>query len=756
MRLAVCIFKYFPYGGIQRDMMKIVDECQRRGHEIQVFTLRWEAPRPDNLAVHVLPIVGFNRHAQYERFAEDVRQWVSKERFDLVLGFNKMPGLDVYYAGDSCYLEKALTQRGALYRHLPRFKSFCRAESAVFGRTAKTQILMLSDLEMPAYRQHYQTPAERFNFLPPGIEKDRIAPPDQASVRRAFRAELGRSEDELMVVFIGSGFIKKGLDRALRAVAALPATVRERTHLYVIGKDHSEAFVRMSARLGLERQVTFFAQGRDDVPRFLFAADALVHPAYDETAGMVIIEAMLAGLPSVVTHNCGYAKYVSAHDAGIVLSAPFEQHALDAALVDILTSDRRSVWRANALAAKADSTLFALVPKAVDVLERVAASAAPLLVFVLFRYFPFGGLQRDFMRVAKAAQRRGYAILVYATEWVGEIPQGFKVILVAAAGIMNHRRMMHFARYIGDDVQWRQPAAVIGFNRMPGLDIYYAADVCFEHKARYFRGPFYRRTERYKVMSEFENAVFGASSKTHILLITDTQREQYQRHYQTPDHRLTLLPPGVNRDRMRPSNWQRLRASVRAEFALGSDDLLLLLVGSGFVTKGLDRALRMLSQLPGDLAHRTHFLVIGQDKPGRFLRQAKQLGVADRVRIVAGRNDIPAVLQAADLMVHPAYMESGGLVLIEALIAGLPVIASGACGFSHYIDQAGAGAVIEEPFDHALFTQTVVAALGDSALLERWSQRGVSFGVAHPQLYAMPAQAMAVIDEMVARRVATG
>ena len=59
MRLAVCIFKYFPYGGIQRDMMKIVDECQRRGHEIQVFTLRWEAPRPDNLAVHVLPIVGF-------------------------------------------------------------------------------------------------------------------------------------------------------------------------------------------------------------------------------------------------------------------------------------------------------------------------------------------------------------------------------------------------------------------------------------------------------------------------------------------------------------------------------------------------------------------------------------------------------------------------------------------------------------------------------------------------------------------------
>ena len=102
MRFAFCIFKYFPYGGIQRDLMKMLRECQARGHEVKVFTLRWEAPPLDDIEVEILPIVGLNRHSQYAHFADAVRVAVHAEDFDLVVGFNKMPGLDVYYAGDSC------------------------------------------------------------------------------------------------------------------------------------------------------------------------------------------------------------------------------------------------------------------------------------------------------------------------------------------------------------------------------------------------------------------------------------------------------------------------------------------------------------------------------------------------------------------------------------------------------------------------------------------------------------------------------
>ena len=47
------------------------------------------------------------------------------------------------------------------------------------------------------------------------------------------------------------------------------------------------------------------------------------------------------------------------------------------------------------------------------------------LAFILYKYFPFGGLQRDFMRIALECQRRGHAIRVYAMIWEGDVPEGF-------------------------------------------------------------------------------------------------------------------------------------------------------------------------------------------------------------------------------------------------------------------------------------------------------------------------------------------
>jgi len=746
MRFAFCIFKYFPYGGIQRDMMKIARECLDRGHDVKVFTLRWEAPAAPDLDVEVVSIAGLNRHSQYEHFAESVHLAVAGERFDLVVGFNKMPGLDVYYAGDSCYIEKALSQRSPWYRMLPRFKSFCKAERAVFDRSSKTEILTISDVEVPMYRQHYRTPAARFHPLPPGIEKDRIAPDNAHEIRRELRREFGISEDGLVVLFIGSGFIKKGLDRALLAVAALPKALRERTHMFVLGRDKGEAFERMTMRLGLTEQVTIFAEGRDDVPRFLFAADALLHPAYDETAGMVIIEAMLAGLPAVVTKSCGYARYLAEFDAGIVLPAPFSQATLDRALVELLTSHKRETWRQNGMQAKQRQSLFELVPRTVDYLERFAGGSKRLLVFTLFRYFPYGGLQRDFMRVALAAQARGYDVLVYCVEWLADIPEGFQVIVVEAPGVANHTRYASFAEHVLEDAKWRQPAAIVGFNRMPGLDLYYAADSCFEHKARSMRTGLYRRTDRYRVMSGFERAIFGAQSNTQIMLVAESQRDQFQQYYHTPDERLTLLPPGVNRDRARNENYAQMRAAVRSEFGLAQRDLLLLLVGSGFITKGLDRVLRTVAGLPEELRMRVQLLVIGQDNPRQFLRLARTLGVGERLTVLKGRDDIPSVLQGADLMVHPAYMESGGMVLIEAVIAGLPVVASGACGFANYIAEADAGVVLDEPFMQADLDRVVAAALGDVDQRATWSENGVRYGQTHAELYDMPTHAMEVIE----------
>ncbi len=751
MRIAFCIFKYFPFGGIQRDLMKIVRECRARGHAAKIFTLRWETDEAPGVEVEIIPIEGVSRHVQYEHFAERVRDAVAhdKEGFDLVVGFNKMPGLDVYYAGDSCYAEKAQDQRSAAYRLLPRYRSLHAAERAVFDQTSGTEILTLSSLQIPAYRTYYDTPPGRFHSLPPGIERDRVAAHDEEQrdqFRRELREEFNLASGTTVLLFIGSGFIKKGLDRVLLATANLPPALKANTHLFVIGRDKGDAFERMAMRLGISDQVTFLCEGRDDVPRFLFAADGLVHPAYDETAGMVIIEAMLAGLPVIATRNCGYAEYLGRYGAGVVLESPFRQADLNAQLARLVDGEDRQEWIDAGLAARDNKDLFSLVPRAVDYLERFVGERGPLLAFTLFRYFPFGGLQRDFMRIATACLEAGYRVLVYCMEWQGPKPDGFDVVTIETHGIGNHARYADFADRVARRVRWRRPAAVIGFNKMPGLDLYYAADPCFEHKAQDMRSRVYRMTPRYRTLARLERAVFGRASSTRIMLIAESQRDPFVQHYGTGDDRLHILPPGVSRDRRRGVDWEDQRREVRQEFEVGADEYLLVLIGSGFKTKGLDRALQALANLPVDLQRQCHFLAIGQDNPLIFERFARQLGVADRLRILKGRNDVPAILQGADVMVHPAYMESGGLVLIEGVIAGLPVITTSVCGFAGYVREAEAGIVLEEPFSQQELDRALVTALSDENRRSAWSENGVRFGCETEDIYDMPVKALQYIE----------
>ena len=749
---AFCIFKYFPYGGISRDLMKLVDACLARGHRVRVYAGRWQGPAPSRFELVEMAVTALTNHRRYERFAARVLEDLRRRPADLVVGMNKMPGLDVYYAGDSCYEEKARTQRGALYRMLPRYRHFARFERAVFDPGVATEILPISELQVLHFRKHYDTPPERFHPLPPGIDPDRRAPPpaERAARRAAFRREFGIGDDEHLLLFLGSGFIKKGLDRALLALHALPPALYRRTRLFVVGHDNAEPFRRMAKRLGVDERVSFF-EGRDDVPRFLVGADGLVLPAYDENAGMVILEAMIAGLPPLVTANCGYAGYVRRADAGLVSAAPFDQQRFNAEVVDLLTSPRRPEWQANGIAVGEDPDIYRLADAAVDRLERFARRRRRLIAFALFKYFPFGGLQRDFLRVARACLGRGYAVRVYTLSWQGEVPEGIDVVEVPVDAVTNHRRYQRFAAWLADDLAWRPAACVVGFNKLPGLDVYYAADPCFEEKARELRRPLYRFTRRYRVFSRFERAVFDPAERTRVLLIAPGQQASFQRYYGTPDDRFRLLPPGVSPDRRPGPDAGALRAGLRREHDVADDDLLVLFVGSGFITKGLDRALRAVAALPQPLRARTRFFVIGQDNPDRFRALARDLGIGDAVTFFSGRDDVDRFFLGADLLLHPAVMESGGIVLLEAAIAGLPVLATAVCGFAPYLREADAGVLIDEPFRQPALDAALASMLADSQARARLSRNGLAFG-ARADIYDMPGRVADVVEELIGER----
>ena len=366
------------------------------------------------------------------------------------------------------------------------------------------------------------------------------------------------------------------------------------------------------------------------------------------------------------------------------------------------------------------------------------------LAFILYKYFPFGGLQRDFMRIALECQQRGHAIRVYSMFWEGEIPAGFEVLIAPVKALFNHARNERFTAWVQADLARRPVDRVIGFNKMPGLDVYYAADPCYEDKAQTLRNPLYRLWGRYRHFADYERAVFAPQSKTQILMISEVQQPLFVKHYGTPAERFHLLPPGISADRRAPANAGEIRADFRREFGLGDDDLLLVQIGSGFKTKGLDRSLKALAALPGALKQRTRLIAIGQDDPRPFQLQVKALGLSGRVEILSGRSDIPRFLLGADLLIHPAYNENTGTVLLESLVAGLPVLVTDVCGYAHYIAEAGCGQVLPSPFDQERLNR----ALAD--LLEADDRRALCRrnGLAYAEtadLYSMPQRAADLI-----------
>lgn len=365
MKFAFCLFKYFPFGGLQRDFLRIAKECVRRGHKIDVFTMSWEGEYEPAIPVNIIPVTGKQNHVRAKQFVRQIQPKL--QEYDRIIGFNKMPLLDVYYAADTCYQAKARQQRSFWYRLTPRYRHLIAYEKAVFGSESKTRILLLSKSQQSEFMHFYQKPADYFELLPPGIAKDRIAPINAMEIRNNIRNALALQKDAFLLLLVGSGFKTKGLDRVLYAYASLSDDLKKRAYIYVIGKDNPILFQRQAKKLGIAAKIKFLG-GRHDVADFLLAADILLHPAYNENTGTVLLEALVSGLPVLTTDVCGYAEYIRSASAGVVLASPFQQAELNQALVTMLSQDR-AIWKKNGLAYAQKADIYSLPEKAVDFIE---------------------------------------------------------------------------------------------------------------------------------------------------------------------------------------------------------------------------------------------------------------------------------------------------------------------------------------------------------------------------------------------------
>ena len=117
MLIALCLFKYFPYGGLQRDFLAIGKELYKRGHQIRVYTRSWQGDKPGEFDIIEVPVRALTNHSANIKYYEWVKKHLAAHPVDKVVGFNRMPGLDFYYDADVCYAEKLEQEkRSFIYR----------------------------------------------------------------------------------------------------------------------------------------------------------------------------------------------------------------------------------------------------------------------------------------------------------------------------------------------------------------------------------------------------------------------------------------------------------------------------------------------------------------------------------------------------------------------------------------------------------------------------------------------------------------
>ncbi|HTO19109.1 MAG TPA: glycosyltransferase family 4 protein [Pseudomonas sp.] len=369
MKLAFTLFRYFPYGGLERDMLALAQLMHERGHEVTIYSRSWEGARPD-LPVVLLPVRAMTNHGANAAFARRFLAELPAD-VDAVVGFNKMPGLDFYYAADVCFAEKAYAERSWLYRLTSRARSSLAMEAAVFGRDARTQILMISRTESLIYQKYYQTPQDRIHFVPPGINRSRGVPADYAKIRPELRQQYGLAPDDILLMMVGSDFRRKGFDRALRGIAALPQELRYRVRVWVAGQDKPQSLEGLAEQLGIADRLKVLG-GRDDVAQLLWSADLLLHPARSEMAGLALLEAMIAGVPVIATEVCGYAHYITDHAMGEVIDAEAADATIAAAIQRTLQTPREEwIGRARHMIEHAD--IFSMTQRAAELIERGAS-----------------------------------------------------------------------------------------------------------------------------------------------------------------------------------------------------------------------------------------------------------------------------------------------------------------------------------------------------------------------------------------------
>ncbi|MGE5469021.1 MAG: glycosyltransferase family 4 protein, partial [Ignavibacteria bacterium] len=264
-------------------------------------------------------------------FAFQVQQIIAAGTFDLVQSHERIPGCHVFRAGDgvhATWLELRDRARGGLAKLLTRQSPWHnyvkQAEEQMFRHPNLRAVICNSQMVKEDIVRRFRVADDKLHVIHNGVDLERFHPGLRDEHRARVRAELALPADAPVVLFVGSGFERKGVPMLLRALAAMK---RGDTQLVVVGKDrHQRGAEALARKLGVAERVRFLG-GQEDVRPYYGAADLFCLPSLYDPMPNAALEAFACGLPVVASATSGAAELIRDGANGAVCDA-FDAAAL--------------------------------------------------------------------------------------------------------------------------------------------------------------------------------------------------------------------------------------------------------------------------------------------------------------------------------------------------------------------------------------------------------------------------------------------
>jgi len=330
MKIAVVRQRYTDFGGAERYTAALIESLLSAGHVVHVFANEWKlkdnSSQDGRIVFHSVPTLKMLSVLEVITFAVNVRRLLKRQQFDIIHSFERTFYQDIYRAGDGCHREWLEQRRkidppgkSILHRINPLHIAILWIEKQIFKEGNYKAIMANSRRGKKEIMDLYGVPENKIHVIYTAVDSNRFTGDHGQETKEKLCRQLGINPDKPLLLFVGSGFRRKGLPAALKALAILPFPA----HLVVVGKERLSPYQRFARKLGVDSSVTFTGPIFDVVP-FYKGTDLFVFPTIYEPFSNVCLEAMAAGLPVVTSRINGASEVIIESENGCVVEDPLD------------------------------------------------------------------------------------------------------------------------------------------------------------------------------------------------------------------------------------------------------------------------------------------------------------------------------------------------------------------------------------------------------------------------------------------------